>query len=369
MRILVLNWRDWGHPRAGGAEEDLHQFCSRAARDGHQVDVYCGGFGHATGSVSLDGCTINRVGNSLSVYCRVAWELARGQRRREWDVIIDDINGVPFFSPLYRAEPVVAIFHHAVGRTFFQEVPFPLPLVGLSAERLVPSAYRRAVITVRSLRIKQELIRRGAEASRVRVIPSGIDHSAFSPRSAKSAAPKLLFVGPVKRYKHPEIALEALSRLLRFNASSSLDIIGWSTREMRQNVMHTARLLGVADHVNFMGFVTDKEKAVLMSRAWVLLLPSEREGWSLAAVESGACGTPTVAFDVGGLVDSVRDGESGLLVPFGNREGFEDAVLRIITDETLRTKLERGALRWTQQFSWDRYYGDMMSALRNAPLF
>jgi len=366
MRFLILNWRDWTHPRAGGAEKDVREFSRRAIADGHEVDLFCGGYSGSEPLVELEGCRIRRFGNSLTVYGAVVPEITKGVRQGRWDVIIDDVNGFPWFTPVYLSRPVVTIFHHPVGRTFFQELPFPLSLAGWGVERLVPFLYRATVITVRSNRIGDYLVTHGADPRRIRVVPSGVDHSRFRPSAAKSPTPKLLFVGPVKPYKHPEIALAVLARVLGQFPDAELVVLGRSTHDVERSVLRTATALGLTQHVNVRGFVSDAEKTRIMSESWLLLVPSEREGWSLAAIEANACGTPVVAFDVGGMVDSVSVGRSGLLIPWGNITEFAQAVIRLVSDKDLRTQLSASSIEWARQFSWERYYTDMLDAVRLA---
>jgi glycosyltransferase involved in cell wall biosynthesis len=71
-------------------------------------------------------------------------------------------------------------------------------------------------------------------------------------------------------------------------------------------------------------------------------------------VEGNACGTPTVATRVPGLVDSVRDGETGLLVPYGDRPAFEAALIKILADPALRDRLAAGGRRFALEFTWER---------------
>jgi glycosyltransferase involved in cell wall biosynthesis len=86
----------------------------------------------------------------------------------------------------------------------------------------------------------------------------------------------------------------------------------------------------------------------------VSALPSPKEGWGLTVVESNACGTPVVASRSPGLVDSVRDDESGLLVPHGDATALADALTAVLTDGELRVRLGRGGLAWAARFTWDR---------------
>ena len=73
--------------------------------------------------------------------------------------------------------------------------------------------------------------------------------------------------------------------------------------------------------MRFHGFVSEEEKLALLRRTWANLFPSPKEGWGITVMEAAACGTPSLASDSPGLRDSVRDGETGYLVPHGDAGG------------------------------------------------
>ena len=103
--------------------------------------------------------------------------------------------------------------------------------------------------------------------------------------------------------------------------------------------------------MTFTGFVDDVSKHRLLAAAWVHALPSVKEGWSLAVVESAAHGTPTVAFrSAGGPTESVLDGETGLLVD--DVVGFATALRRLLTEPELRESIGRAARAHAAGFSW-----------------
>jgi glycosyltransferase involved in cell wall biosynthesis len=112
--------------------------------------------------------------------------------------------------------------------------------------------------------------------------------------------------------------------------------------------------LGIADRVEFRGFVSESEKRELLRRAWAHVYTSPREGWGITNVEAAACGTPTVASDSPGLRESVIHQATGLLVPHGDTRALASAMASLAADAALRYRLGEGALRWAQRFSWDR---------------
>jgi glycosyltransferase involved in cell wall biosynthesis len=101
------------------------------------------------------------------------------------------------------------------------------------------------------------------------------------------------------------------------------------------------------------GFLPGAEKVKRIQASWAVLQPSPKEGWGLTVVEAGACGTPVVAADAPGLRDSVRRDETGLLVPYGDDAALSDALVRVLTDEPLRTRLGTAGVEWAARFRWD----------------
>ena len=135
----------------------------------------------------------------------------------------------------------------------------------------------------------------------------------------------------------------------------------------RRRLERLARALGVADTVRFLGFVSDEEKRRLMRRAWAVVLSSRKEGWGISNVEAAACGTPALASDSPGLRESVRDGETGFLVPLEQHteSPFEaldpdkfardlaEKINVLMRDPELRKRFgQAGRKRAVEKFSW-----------------
>jgi glycosyltransferase involved in cell wall biosynthesis len=112
--------------------------------------------------------------------------------------------------------------------------------------------------------------------------------------------------------------------------------------------------LGLGAAVEFRGYLPGEELVTFLNRAHLLVNPSPKEGWGLTVVEASACGVPVVASDRPGLRDSLRDGETGLLVPYGDVAAFAEASLRILENRSLWDRLSRGALERVKELTWER---------------
>jgi glycosyltransferase involved in cell wall biosynthesis len=125
------------------------------------------------------------------------------------------------------------------------------------------------------------------------------------------------------------------------------------TGDYLKQLEELARSLNLSESVEFPGYVSVENKLERMRKAHVGVLPSIREGWGLTNIECNAVGTTVVAADSPGLRDSVKDGVTGLLYPYGNVESLATKLMMILTDETYRRKLEQEALNWAAKFDWD----------------
>lgn len=210
---------------------------------------------------------------------------------------------------------------------------------------------------------RQQMIRDYGELAPILVIPGGVDLDQFSPRPQAAARQDLgldadakivLFVGRIQRLKGVEVLLRAVAKL-----DSRLVIVGGrpgnsqETREIAR-LQHLAARLGVADRTHFVGAVAHEQLPTYYSAADVLAMASSYESFGLVAVESLACGTPVVATRVGGLRSIVRDGETGLLVPWRDADLFAERLRRVLTDTQLRIQLATNARDSVLEFGWDR---------------
>ncbi len=351
MKILVINWQDRENPLAGGAELHLHEIFERLAARGHQVTLLCGGWRGCPPTATLGGVEVLRVGTRQTFALRVFAYWKRHLAAQRWDVIVEDINKAPLYTPAWGAKcPIVACVPHLFGATVFQELPWPLAAAVWLSERPLPVAYRDTAFEAISESTADDLVARGIAREQVRVIYPGVDSGHFTPApDVRSAVPTFAYIGRLKRYKGVDIVIRAFARLKTANAI--LEIAG--AGDYRPALEQLTRSLALGDRVRFLGFVTEAEKLALLRRTWAMLLASPKEGWGLTNVESAACGTPVVASNSPGIRESVRDGVTGFLVPHGDVDGFAAAMDRLAADPALVTSMGRDARVFADTFTWD----------------
>lgn len=353
-RLLAVNFRDPAHPEAGGAELHLEEILLEAVRRGWEVTWLASGFRGGASEAEHRGMRVVRRADWWNFNLAVPRVLARefsGANRP--DLVVEDINKVPCFTASWTKSPVAVIVPHLFGSTAFQEASFPIASYVVALERWIPASYARSRFLVISESTRDDLVARGVEASRVRVVHCGMNHERYSADASvpKTVEPSLVFVGRLRRYKGLDWVLRTLPRVRAKVPGLVLDVIGdgpWQDALVRQ-----ARELGLEGAVRFHGFLAAAEKVRRLRAAWALLQPSPKEGWGLTVIEAGACGTAVVAADSPGLRDSVRRDETGLLVPFGDDAALASALERVLTDVPLRERLAAAGVRWAATFRWD----------------
>jgi glycosyltransferase involved in cell wall biosynthesis len=361
--LLAVNFRDPAHPEAGGAELHLEHVLLEAMRRGWRVTWLASGFPGGAPDGEHRGMRVVRRGTWWNFNAVLPGVLAREFASPAPDLVVEDINKVPCFTPLWTKAPVGVVIPHLFGTTAFREANAAVASYVVSLEALIPRVYRRSPFVVISESTRDDLIARGVPRERITVVHCGLDHATYLPDPAvpKAAQPTLLFVGRLRRYKGLDWVMRVFPRVRERVPAARLAVIGDGPADAELRA--TARRLGVADAVEFLGFLPRAEKVRRMQSAWAVLQPSPKEGWGLTVVEAGACGTAVVAADSPGLRDSVRDGETGLLVPYGNDARLTDALARVLEDGALRARLEAGGIAWAARFEWPSCGARSMDAL------
>ncbi len=355
MRILAVNWRDIGDPLSGGAEQHLHHILSGAVRRGWQVDLCCADYPGGGPRGCLDGVEIHRRGHWSVANFTVPPLVRSLLRRHRYDLVVEDINKVPFYTPLYAGKvPVVAVVPHLFGTTVYREANPLVATYVYAAESLIPRVYRHCRFEVISPSTRDDLVARGVDPSRVTTIYCGLEHQRFrlDEPPARSATPLLVSWSRLRRYKSLDVAIRAFDLVQRELPDARLLIMGRGPDEKRLRAL-TARL-GLQDKVEFRGFQPWDDLVRTLHRCHVFLNPSPKEGWGLTVVEANQCGLPVVATDAPGLRDSVRDGETGVLVPYGDAQAMAAHALLLLRDRDYLERMGAAARAWAATFDWDR---------------
>ncbi len=362
MNILIFNWQDIKNPLAGGAEVHLHEIFSRIAAMGHNVTLFCSKFHGAPREENINGIKVIREGGRYLFNYRVMFRYHTWFRKLPFDIVIDDLNKIPFYTPLFVHKPLCGITHHLFRKSIFLEVPFPLAAYVYLMESLAIPIYRQLHFVVGSPSTYQELIDVGFNPEYVTTINYCVDHKLFRQKNVpKTNFPTVGYLGRLKKYKSVEHLLEAFRIVLDSFPQARLLIVGEG--DHRPALESYASSLNITAAVHFTGFVPDETKVDLLNQMDVAVSCSAKEGWGLTVIEANACGVPTIASNVPGLRDSVLDGRTGLLYEYGNIEQLAEKILLLMRDKKLRSRFSQEALRWAKSFDWNRSADSMLELL------
>ncbi len=356
--IVILNWRDINNPQGGGAEKVTHEIARRWVEWGQRVTLFCASYPGALLEETIDGVRVIRRGHQHTVH----WEAYRyysTHLRGRCDIIIDEVNTVPFFAPLYAREPVLMFSHQLAREIWRYEALFPLNMVGYVMEPIYLQAYRRTPIMTVSASTENSLRRIGLPGP-YHLIPEAVDTHApdiLPAMSTKDPILTLAFVGrvvPSKRVDHIIRALALIHRVGQPGAEKArLWIIGSCDNGYRRTLDHLIAACGLAEYVTFWGRVDEVTKEQLLGRAYIFVMTSVREGWGLVVTEANMLGTPAVVYDVPGLRDSTRDGETGLVCHRNTPVALARAILSLHADPVLYTQLRERAWTVAKGLNWD----------------
>jgi glycosyltransferase involved in cell wall biosynthesis len=329
---------------------------------GCEVDLVCSGYKGAPRHDIIDGIDVHRHGHWTVANFTLPRVVRRLLKMRTYDLLIEDINKIPFYTPLYRGDvPLVAIIPHLFGTTVYREANPLTATYVYGAESLIPRIYRGVDFEVISPSTREDLIARGMDGDRIRTIFCGLEHDKFKLAAPppRSATPLVVSWSRLRRYKSLDVAIRAFDIIQRDLPAARMLIMGRGPDESRLKKL-TARL-GLQDKIEFRGFMPWEELVTTLHRWHVFLNPSPKEGWGLTVVEANQCGLPVVASDRPGLKDSVRHGVTGSLVPYGDHGAFAAEALKILKDPALFQSLSEGAREWAGTFSWPRCVAESLA--------
>ena len=306
-RLLLLNWRDSEHRRAGGSEVYAERVAEAWGHQGYHVTLLTRSFAGAASQVERDGYKLVRRGNTLTMQ----WHAWRYYRRHAHELagVVEFVNALPFLTPLYvRRSPGIALFHQTTEEIWAHELPRPLAAIGrYLLEPLWLRCYRNFTVLAVSESTRAALTRLGLRS--VGLAPEGADTViSLTDKPPKEPVPTVLFVGRLTSNKRPDHALKAFRELKRHLPDATLWVVG-------DGPMLPKLRASAPPGTTFFGRVSQAKKHELMARAHVLVATSVREGWGLAVSEAALCGTRAVGYDVAGLHDSVPAAGGVLVEP------------------------------------------------------
>lgn len=355
MNILIFSWRGPKHPNSGGAEIVTHQHATAWVNAGHQVTWFTSAWPGVPDREVIDGIQIIRRGQQLVTIqlAAIYWYLFKPHPN--YDLVVDQFHGLPFFTPLYIKTKRLAFIHEVAKEVWWtNHLRFPINylfgLIGYLAEPLIFWLYKNTPFLTVSPSTKSDLVTWGIPQKNITVVYNGV--STLPVEVPKEPSPTVIFLGAVARDKGIEDALAVFAQLIAHHRSWQFWVAGRGEDRYLDHLKQLAKKYQIATRLRWWGFVTDREKFELLAKAHVMVNPSHREGWGLVNIEANSVGTPVVAYDVPGCRDSVLAGQTGRLCPKSDISCLVRAINDLVTNQSEYHQLADRARAWARQFTW-----------------
>jgi len=212
------------------------------------------------------------------------------------------------------------------------------------------------------------------DAAKIRIVPNGVDPEKFKPFEDQAAVkrqfglenePCVLFVGSLIPRKGLPFLVEAAKKIVKEYKETKFIIVGEGP--LRNQLLRKLEAANLSGNFTFLGNVKEDMLPAVYNCADVFALPSIQEGQGIVLLEAQASAKPDVAFDVGGVNEAVCNGETGLLVKRGSTDKLADAIMKLLSDQSLREKMGANGRRFvTENFTWNICAQKMLNVYHEA---
>lgn len=358
MNILILNWRDIKSSKGGGAEILTHEMAKRWVKSGHTVTQFSAEFEGAKPEEKIDGVKIIRQGHSdlrfftSSVHFQ-AYKYYK-KNKESFDVVIDEVHGLPFFTALYVNKKKVVLICEVAEELWVKMFGLIFGTVGRLVELLyLRMLYKNTPYLTISNSTKEELIKKGVRKESITVLPMGLTVPKKIKSFEKEKNPTLIFVGRLSKSKGVEDAILAFGEIVKRNPTAHLWIVGSGDKDYISHLKDVAKHTKVINKTTFWGFVSEEKKFELMSRAHILVAPSVKEGWGLIVPESAFVATPSIVYNVLGLRDIVKNRVNGIITSKNTPQELAKEAIKILSDKDKYEALRVNAKKSSLNYNWD----------------
>jgi glycosyltransferase involved in cell wall biosynthesis len=362
MNIFVINWRCFKNPLAGGAEIYFQEIFKRIVNMGHKVTQLAVQFNNAPENEIIDGIKIIRIGTKNTFNFAVYRELPHLLEQENYDIVIDDLNKIPFYSPWLTKKPVLALMMHLFRKSIFSEVFFPFASYVYLTESLIPLCYKKNYFAALSESSKQDLVKMGIKPDKIVTIPPGIDLQLYQPNDAIKQDNLIIHTGRLKKYKSTDHLIMVTQRLIEKRKDLKVVIIGGGDDLPR--LKELTKKLALENYITFTGYIPEHKKINYYQKASVLVENSIKEGWGMIVIEANACGTPVIASRSPGLRDAVLDQKTGFLYDYANINELAEKIELLLDNKTLHRQMAQAGIQWAKNFSWDNAAKEMLKIIK-----
>ena len=353
------------HPLTGGAEVVNEELAKKLVVDGHEVLFVVGGFAGGSDEETRDGFKIIRVGGRFSVY----WYAYRYYKKhlQGWaDLVIDEVNTVPFFAKFYVKEKNILFVHQLAREIWFYQMFFPLSVIGYLLEPLyLRTLSDRKTITV-SNSTKNDLQKYGFKLDHIHIISEGIQLTPVAnlENIQKYETPTLLSLGAVRPMKRTLHIVQAFEQAKKALPDLQLILAGDTSGAYGATVLRHISHSPCKKDIQVLGKVSKEKKVELLQKSHLIVVTSVKEGWGLVVTEANSQGTPAVVYNVDGLRDSVKDWVTGAIVAQNTPQKLANKVVELLRDTPRYSELRENAWKWSNEITFENSYRDFINVLR-----
>ena len=355
-RLLILNWRDPHHPKAGGAETLTFEWALGWRKAGLEVTWFANAFPGSAPESWQNGIRIVRRGGpySQSFHARMF-----DRREGPFDLVVEEINTLPFLSCLWARDRSVLLMHQLAREVWFYEAAWGLSWFGYLMEPLYLGLYRRQPAMVLSESTRCDLEHLGFDRNRIDLLAGASDAvgDAIPRRRRTTGDFSYIYVGrlaPSKRVHDIIAAFATASRALGLlGIRTILRIVGSGPPNYERRLRSLVRRLQVGEMVEFHGWVNKWWLDDRLSDSDVLVMASVREGWGLVVTEANSIGIPAIGYPVHGLRDSIQDGITGLLSTAQNPASLSIQMIKLASSPDLLDGLAHASLKDASLRDWN----------------
>ncbi len=359
MKILWFSWKDEKNPQAGGAEVVSGELRRRLASVGHEVILLTRSFPDAPAEETVNGYKIIRLGSERTVYLK-----ARAYYKKNlvgWaDLIVEEINTMPFFTPFYAKEKKILFFHQLCREIWFYQMGKILGLLGWLLEPLYLFALssQKAVTVSRST--QEDLCRYGFQAEDIAIISEGIELEPISDlqKIEKFPQPTLLSLGAIRPMKRTDHIIRAFEIAKKEIPNFRLIVAGNAGGSYGRKTVRLGRKSSFRSSIRFLGRVNQAQKMELMQKSHLIAVTSVKEGWGLIVTEANSQGTPAVVYNVDGLRDSVQNNKTGWICAKNSPQDLAETIVKALSNPQEYAKRRKLAHVWSKEINFEKSFAD-----------
>ena len=368
-KILVFNWKDIRHPQAGGAEVVTHELMKKMVLEGHDVTLLTAQYSGSTQNDTIDNINIIRTGKNKLIHYFAAAQYYKKQLKNKFDIVIEEVNTIPYLLGLYKGEEDFYLFYHMLAREiWFYEMIQPLSTIGYVIEPIytwLQGRFGVPLITV-SQSSKNDIARFGYDRDKIHIIREGIDNKPLE--NVTDSLPKekdftVLFHSSLRKMKRPIEVFKAFGIFAKTCPSAKLWISGGGDQT---KLLKYAKDNYFDDKVVFYGRTSQEQKLELMQRASVVCSTSIKEGWGLIVTEANSMATPAISYDVDGLRDSTKLGGGVVCKP--NHQSLAGEMVKLCEVFSLNKQkydeMRSQALESSKQVNFEQSYQDLKGVIK-----